>query len=198
MTPSPKALQNPEGQTLLVKHFETRTAFWDRGMPSPALIDILEGRQDLLNPFTADRRRKRALVPGCGKGYDAVMLALHGFDVFGLEVSETGAEVAREYARAEFQSPKEYNFGSSSSSGVEAGQVAIIQGDFFKKEWKNRVRFDLIYDYMFPMFKDLKLPGPPWGLNGVHWNLLAAGGDGIVGVGEDVEGEEKGAFTRLL
>ncbi|KAF5863464.1 hypothetical protein ETB97_010096 [Aspergillus alliaceus] len=119
-------------------------------MPSPALIDILEGRQDLLNPFTADGRRKRALVPGCGKGYDVVMLELHGFDVFGLEVSETGAEVAREYARSEFQSPKEYNFGSSSSSsGVEAGQVAIIQGDFFKKEWKNRVRFDLIYDCMF-------------------------------------------------
>lgn len=29
----------------------------------------------------------------------------------------------------------------------------------------------------FPMYKDPKLPGPPWGVNGVHWELLA-GGDG--------------------
>jgi hypothetical protein len=32
----------------------------------------------------------------------------------------------------------------------------------------------------FPLYKDLTAPGPPWGLQGVHWNLLAEGGDGIV------------------
>ena len=48
----------------------------------------------------------------------------------------------------------------------------------------------------FPLFKDPKMPGPPWGLRGVHWDLLAEGGDGIVG--EDVKREEKGVFERLL
>lgn len=38
---------------------------WDRGKPSPALIDLIEDpqHQDLLYPLTADGRRKRALVP---------------------------------------------------------------------------------------------------------------------------------------
>lgn len=37
------------------------------------------------------------------------------------------------------------------------------------------------------MYKDLKLPGPPWGIKGVHWNLLAEGEDGDVTeeVGDD-------------
>lgn len=32
----------------------------------------------------------------------------------------------------------------------------------------------------FPLFKDPSVPGPPWPLQGVHWNLLVEGGDGIV------------------
>jgi hypothetical protein len=32
----------------------------------------------------------------------------------------------------------------------------------------------------FPLFKDPKLPGPPWGLRGVHWDLLAEGRDLLV------------------
>lgn len=37
------------------------------------------------------------------------------------------------------------------------------------------------------MYKDASLPGPPWGLNGVHWDLLARGGNGLT----DVETESK-------
>jgi hypothetical protein len=36
---------------------------WDRGKPSPALIDALEQKKDVFNPIVADGRRKRALVP---------------------------------------------------------------------------------------------------------------------------------------
>jgi hypothetical protein len=32
----------------------------------------------------------------------------------------------------------------------------------------------------FPMWKPLRAQGPPWGLNGGHWNILANGGDGIL------------------
>lgn len=48
------------------------------------------------------------------------------------------------------------------------------------------------------MWKDPKLAGPPWGLNGVHWNLLAEGENGIIGGGENVRGSKEGLFTRLL
>lgn len=56
----------------------------------------------------------------------------------------------------------------------------------------------------FPLYKDPTLPGPPWGLRGVHWNLLAQGGNGLA---EDVmaiedldnaESQDAGQFTRAL
>lgn len=90
------------------------------------------------------------------------MLALHGFDAYGLEVSATGVSVAREYAKSELENPHAYNFGNSSSpfspekiqipGGRGRGQVTIIQGDFFKSDWECKeeqsgVKFDLIYDY---------------------------------------------------
>ncbi|KAE8150210.1 thiol methyltransferase [Aspergillus avenaceus] len=245
-----ETLQTTDGQTRLIKHFEAHSLdahtqgwsnlwdtdnsnLWDRGTPSAALIDILEGRQDLFNPFTEDGRRKKALVPGCGKGYDVAMLALHGYDVYGLDVSSTGVNVAREYASVELLDPKPYNFGPGfdQSRRPEKGQITILEGDFFSSEWKAQDGglFDLIYDYTFlcalhpnmrvnwakrmndllaptghlvclefPLFKDPSLPGPPWGLKGVHWDLLAEGGDGIVWRENDAKGKGKGAFRRLV
>lgn len=56
---------------------------WDRGMPNPALEDTLKGQTDLLGfAWTNDadderpRRRKRALVPGCGRGYDVSIVVI--------------------------------------------------------------------------------------------------------------------------
>lgn len=51
----------------------------------------------------------------------------------------------------------------------------------------------------FPLYKDLKAPGPPWGLNGIHWNLLAEGGDGII-QDESMGKTEKleGRFERVI
>lgn len=77
------------------------------------------------------------------------MLALHGFDVYGLDVSATGVSTAREYARGEMANPQEYNFGSGSSvyTQDQPGDVTILQGDFFKSDWDGGLKFDLIYDY---------------------------------------------------
>ncbi|KAJ0278048.1 hypothetical protein CBS470a_009976 [Colletotrichum nupharicola] len=195
---------------------------WDRGKPSPALIDLIESRSEVL-PRPSTGRRLKALVPGCGKGYDVVMLALHGYDVYGLEVSERGADVARQYAAAELPEPGDYNFGTHDSvSGAQPGEVKILAGDFFKRDWEAQCAsssgddfqgFDLIYDYTellsltgvlvcleFPLYKDLDMPGPPWGLRGVYWNILAQGGDGLIQepVVEDAEDKSlKGAFRRV-
>lgn len=55
------------------------------------------------------------------------------------------------------------------------------------------------------MYKSPKLPGPPWGLKGVHWNLLSQGADGVVvgdvgddGKEKDAEEMEDGEFRRIL
>lgn len=57
----------------------------------------------------------------------------------------------------------------------------------------------------FPMYKDPQLPGPPWGLKGVHWNVLSQGGDGVITgeVGDDgkekaADGTDAGEFCRIL
>lgn len=84
---------------------------------------------------------------GCGKGYDVVMLALHGFDVVGLELSSKGVAVAEVYASNELRMPQEYNFGSEGFKKGDTGSVSFIQGDFFHPESARGQKFDIIYDY---------------------------------------------------
>ncbi|KAL5003360.1 S-adenosyl-L-methionine-dependent methyltransferase [Aspergillus recurvatus] len=251
----------PHGKSRLISHFENRptpshpeawsdlwdageSSLWDRGMPSPALIDLLESYQDtLLHPLEFEtekdggdagagettKRRKRALVPmmaqGCGRGYDVLTLALHGFDAYGLEVSATAVSEAGTFAERELYSPQARNYGEKFDRGrarhIGAGKVQFVQGDFFADAWIENEslgldlgkdgsgKFDLVYDYTFlcalhpaqrtrwaermaellhpggmvvclefPMYKDPALPGPPWGVKGVHWELLAGGDAG--------------------
>jgi hypothetical protein len=54
----------------------------------------------------------------------------------------------------------------------------------------------------FPSYKDLRLPGPPWGLReGIYWNLLVAGGNGMIEDEETAKSATQvtagGAFKRL-
>ncbi|KAI1772964.1 S-adenosyl-L-methionine-dependent methyltransferase [Hypoxylon cercidicola] len=246
--------QPGQGPTRLISHFLNRdrnnqssgwaelwdtnqSDFWDRGKPSPALIDWIELQPDALRS-TFDRRLK-ALVPGCGKGYDVAMLAMHGFDVYGLDVSQKGIETARAYVAAELKEPSPYNFataGNDDLSEDSVGSIKFIQSDFFQRDWEKEVAkegfegFDLIYDYTFlcalppemrkdwarrmsellapsgvlaclefPLYKDPGAPGPPWGLKGVHWNILAEGGDGIPDEESASETRPlKGSFDRVV
>lgn len=91
-------------------------------------------------------------LQGCGKGYDPVMLALHGFDVYGLDISATGVSEARKYAASEMQSPQGYNFSSGTATTADIGNVKFVAGDFFSSEWESETlrdgeKFDLVYDY---------------------------------------------------
>lgn len=51
----------------------------------------------------------------------------------------------------------------------------------------------------FPLWKDNCLPGPPWGMKGVYWDLLATGGDGLVADAnvERTLSTARGKFDRL-
>ena len=55
----------------------------------------------------------------------------------------------------------------------------------------------------FPLYKDLDARGPPWGLKGVHCNLLGEGGDGLLRETDVVDDSpdvcaEMGPCRRLL
>lgn len=123
---------------------------WDRGMPNPALVDVLTYRQDLIGTCfkeedNGENHRKKALVPGCGRGYDVLLLASFGYDAYGLEVSEKAVElcVLEQMSNGHQYPPHDETTGS--------GKAIFIQGDFFSDEWAKDIpggaKFDLVYDY---------------------------------------------------
>jgi SAM-dependent methyltransferase len=128
---------------------------WDRGQASPALFDLLSEREDLVGSTWAQpdssghcsKRRKRALVAGCGRGYEVLMLAQFGYDAYGLDGSETAIQEANKLVQEQFeQLPAEGHEGSK-------GRVSFMTGDFFRSDWLDTAglaqedTFDLIYDY---------------------------------------------------
>lgn len=95
------------------------------------------------------------MAQGCGRGYDVITLALHGFDAYGLEISETAVSEAGEFAEKELTSPQECNFGKAwkENPGVfqpGKGKAQFVEGDFFDAAWLEGLdveQFDVIYDY---------------------------------------------------
>ena len=74
-----------------------------------------------------------------------------------------------------------------------------------RKDWARRMSellspTGVLICLEFPMWKPLKAQGPPWGLKGVHWNLLSKGGDGVVDEsGQLIEPDTKqGSFERVI
>jgi methyl halide transferase len=145
---------------------------WDKGFPNPALEDLLLRRGKPIDSSTTDPfrqtnsfgafwtydqtpdpsegsrasvRRKRALVPGCGRGYDVLLLASFGYDAYGLDISKTAIQKCREYAANDGM---KY---TARDEGVGKGTINFIQGDFFGTEWQSDIQgdetFDIIYDY---------------------------------------------------
>lgn len=113
---------------------------WDRAGPSLALADVLAQRGDLVPaPHDPPEQPSMALVPGCGRGHDARLLARLGYDVWALDVSQTAIDLA-----------KSLEDESKSETGTEArpaGQIHYLVADFFDKSWSGDRTFDLIFDY---------------------------------------------------
>lgn len=161
---------------------------WDRGGPSlpllhvfkcyPELFDGAYPDLGLLSDFVdhgpgqhasspaapATERRKKALVPACGRGYDATLLAIAlGYDVVGLEISSSALDAARQYlddvdeyfracCKCQY-GPPEYDeklFFWIKNRHSDPGRVNWVCGDFFSDDWladAGADQFDLIFDY---------------------------------------------------
>lgn len=124
---------------------------WDKESPNPALEDTLAQRREILgDPVQTDAqgnvRRKKALVPGCGRGVDVLLLASFGYDAYGLECSAVAVEACRQ---EELRNKGRYLLQDPVAGW---GKVTFMQGDFFKDDWLEEINlprncFDLIYDY---------------------------------------------------
>ncbi|MEM9691358.1 MAG: methyltransferase [Myxococcota bacterium] len=94
---------------------------WDAGQSPPVLLEML-----------AHAPTGRALVPGCGSGYDVFALAAADRRVIGLDVAPTAAE--------RFQALRR-------EREIDETRAGITIGDFFSFE--PEAKFDLIWDYTF-------------------------------------------------
>ncbi|KAL4881709.1 S-adenosyl-L-methionine-dependent methyltransferase [Aspergillus karnatakaensis] len=148
---------------------------WDKRKPNPTLEEVLTTKRATIGGPLFDTtdggspRRKKALVPGCGRGVDVLLLASFGYDAYGLEYSKSAFEnCKKEEEGSEERYPvRDASFGR--------GKVTWIQGDFFGNDWVEKLgleknSFDLIYDYTFfcafpPSMR------PAWSLR--HTQLLA-------------------------
>lgn len=104
---------------------------FDVGAPSQTLVAELARTQYATRPGLS------ALVPGCGRAYDAVALAQHGFDsVVAMDIAPTACKAAE----LELQS-----IVQSTSASQSVANVQVRCGDFFTFDGE----FDLIWDCTF-------------------------------------------------
>ncbi|KAG8862331.1 hypothetical protein FRB96_001910 [Tulasnella sp. 330] len=101
---------------------------WDAGKSQPPLFDLM--RSELGKKIQSEHSKEsRALVPGCGQGYDAAYLASLGYDTWGVDLSDTAVQLAK---NTQTLHPK----------------LSFHMLDFFKFEIPDG-GFDLVYDYTF-------------------------------------------------
>lgn len=101
--------------------YRTNQTGWDMGGPTPAFVDLLQNRK--VQPG-------KTLVLGCGKGYDAVLFAQHGFAVTAIDFSPAAIEATRNLAHA---------------SGVH---IELVEEDLFDYSLGVREEFDYIVEYV--------------------------------------------------
>lgn len=108
---------------------------FDVQSPSPCLRQYLAQRK---LPLTG-----RALVPGCGRGYDVLALAkaegAEWKEIIGLDISPTGVAAARTYLEGALGKEEE----------EMKSWCHVEEGDFFKLKVEREEGFTFIYDYTF-------------------------------------------------
>jgi len=72
--------------------YESGDMRWEKGAPSPGLVDFLAAHPDL--------PRGTVAIPGCGTGHDVRAVAQAGFDAFGFDIAPSAIRLAREKTRA--------------------------------------------------------------------------------------------------
>lgn len=94
---------------------------WDKGEPSPGLVDYLKNNPDL--------KKGRVLVPGCGAGHDAREWERHGFDVTGVDIAAGAIERCSQHQ----------------PSG--SGKISYQKGDFLTDSPAEH--FDYVFEHTF-------------------------------------------------
>ncbi len=74
------------------QRYQTGDMPWEKGTPSPGLVDFLASHPDLPHGTVC--------VPGCGTGHDVREWARVGFDVYGFDLAPSAIRLSEEKTRA--------------------------------------------------------------------------------------------------
>lgn len=74
------------------QRYETGDMPWEKGAPSPGLVDFLAAHPEL--------ERGTVCVPGCGTGHDVCAWAQAGWPAFGFDIAPSAVKLATDRARA--------------------------------------------------------------------------------------------------
>ena len=72
--------------------YQTKDMPWEKGAPSPGLVDFLDAHPDLA--------RGTVCVPGCGTGHDTREWAKAGFSAFGFDIAPSAIQLSDEKTKA--------------------------------------------------------------------------------------------------
>ena len=82
------------------QRYQTGDMPWEKGEPSPGLIDFLAAHREL--------KGATVCVPGCGTGHDVRAWAAAGFDAHGFDIAPSAIRLSREKTAAAGQKNAHY------------------------------------------------------------------------------------------
>lgn len=97
-------------------------AHWDMRTPTPVFESLMDSGEFM--------KPGKILIAGCGKGYDAVLAAKKGYDVYAVDFSIEAVKLAKDLA------------------DTENVKVNLIHEDIFKLDSVYEKYFDYVYDYV--------------------------------------------------
>ncbi|HTY86374.1 MAG TPA: methyltransferase domain-containing protein [Candidatus Acidoferrum sp.] len=101
------------------QHYQSGDMRWEKGGPSPGLVDFLAAHPELPGGTVA--------IPGCGTGHDVRVFARAGFEAFGFDIAPSAIRLAKEKTK-------------------DAGLAAQFQlADFLRDE--PPLRFDWLFEH---------------------------------------------------
>ena len=161
--------------------YETGMDNWDIGGPTPTF-------ERLANEVP----KGSVCVIGCGRGYDSITFAKAGFEVTAIDFARSAVLATRENARKEeveltvlrddlFDLPEELH--GKFDYVLEYTCFCAISPDrrfaYDRVVWQLLKPEGKLLGLFFPLDKDVKEGGPPWGISisdlhklfSLHWNL---------------------------
>ncbi len=85
-------MQSTTDSSYWEQRYQEKTTRWDLGQAAPAFVSLLNSQETLTPGRTA--------VLGCGRGYDALLFAEHGFEVLGFDFAPSAIAEATSLVQA--------------------------------------------------------------------------------------------------